>query len=172
MKTTIKQLRNRHKWNAVLLRPLKIAARLVCTHRMCWVCRYELWLSIFDSLLQFFVQVLLTSCLEIGSHCNPCWKYVFKCCQYIIELEHNYFTSRHSSLLTSTRASLSSFIKSNKSNDFDLNLPQINEVNSDISSMPGMNENENISFETSINDFVAQTASQSSDCILKVCIAL
>lgn len=112
------------------------------------------------------LQVLLSSSLEIGSHCNPCWKYVFKCCQYVMELEHNYFTSRHSSLLTSTRTSLTSLIKSsNKQTDYDLNLSPISEI--DMTSMPGINESEDINIETSINNLIAQTTAQSNHCILK-----
>jgi hypothetical protein len=87
-----------------------------------------------------------------------------------MELEHNYYTSRHSSILASTRTSLSSLklIKSNKStSDFDLNLVPIN--TGDISSIPGINETESINLESCISDLISQTI-QNNDSILKVCL--
>ncbi|CAG2100991.1 unnamed protein product [Medioppia subpectinata] len=109
-------------------------------------------------------KVVLSCGLEIGSHCSACWRYVFKCCQYIMQLEHNYFTSRHSSLLTSTRTSLCSLIKSSpKQCELYYNC----ETTLESTSMPGINEFEEINTETCINNLIAETTSQNNDSILK-----
>lgn len=41
------------------------------------------------------MEVLLTNSLEIGSHSSGCWKHVFSCCEYIINLEHSIFGYRN-----------------------------------------------------------------------------
>lgn len=39
------------------------------------------------------MDAMMTTGLEIGSHSSNCWKQVFRCCAFISELEHTYFSS-------------------------------------------------------------------------------
>ncbi|XP_053390612.1 brefeldin A-inhibited guanine nucleotide-exchange protein 3-like, partial [Mercenaria mercenaria] len=39
------------------------------------------------------MDAMMTTGLEIGSHSADCWKQVFRCCAFISELEHTYFSS-------------------------------------------------------------------------------
>ncbi|KAI1298409.1 Brefeldin A-inhibited guanine nucleotide-exchange protein 3 [Halotydeus destructor] len=39
------------------------------------------------------MKAVLNSALEVGPHCNPCWTFVFRTCEYIIGLEQNFFTN-------------------------------------------------------------------------------
>lgn len=38
------------------------------------------------------MDVLLSRGLELGSHSSACWRHVFRCCIYVANLEHDYFT--------------------------------------------------------------------------------
>lgn len=62
------------------------------------------------------LKVILTCCLEIGSHSPPCWQFVFESCQFIFELENDYFLHKSKARLTK----LSSLIKPNKPHENDL----------------------------------------------------
>ncbi|XP_060566710.1 brefeldin A-inhibited guanine nucleotide-exchange protein 3-like isoform X2 [Ruditapes philippinarum] len=39
------------------------------------------------------MDAMMSTGLEIGSHSADCWKQVFRCCAFISELEHTYFSS-------------------------------------------------------------------------------
>ncbi|XP_066949043.1 brefeldin A-inhibited guanine nucleotide-exchange protein 3 isoform X1 [Macrobrachium rosenbergii] len=39
------------------------------------------------------VHVMMSSGLELGSHAPDCWSHIFKCCVYLAELEHSFFSS-------------------------------------------------------------------------------
>lgn len=110
------------------------------------------------------IQVLLSCSLEVGSHCPVCWRYVFKCCQHIMELEHCYFTSRHSSLLSSTRTSLVSLIRSNnrQPNDYEFNATL------DTIAMPGINEVQEYDSLSTIDKLVSESVANATDSVLKV----
>ncbi|XP_061176274.1 brefeldin A-inhibited guanine nucleotide-exchange protein 3-like [Saccostrea echinata] len=46
------------------------------------------------------MDVVMTTGLEMGSHSADCWKHLFRCCAFISELEHTYFSmgNNHSNL--------------------------------------------------------------------------
>ncbi|KAL0275112.1 UNVERIFIED_CONTAM: hypothetical protein PYX00_003074 [Menopon gallinae] len=48
------------------------------------------------------MELLLGSGLELGSHCSSCWPHVFRCCVYLKELEHDYFSRSENRALGST----------------------------------------------------------------------
>ncbi|KAL1419698.1 hypothetical protein MTO96_024969 [Rhipicephalus appendiculatus] len=59
------------------------------------------------------MDVLLSRGLELGSHSAVCWKHVFRCCSYILELEQSCFqvkpTSSSPSGSSHLKLQLSSF---------------------------------------------------------------
>ncbi|XP_042241028.1 brefeldin A-inhibited guanine nucleotide-exchange protein 3-like isoform X2 [Homarus americanus] len=42
------------------------------------------------------VHVMMSSGLELGSHAPDCWTHLFKCCIYLAELEHTFFSHNSS----------------------------------------------------------------------------
>lgn len=38
------------------------------------------------------LHVMMSSGLELGSHASDCWTHIFKCCVYLSELEHQFFS--------------------------------------------------------------------------------
>lgn len=48
------------------------------------------------------MELLLGSGLELGSHCSSCWPHVFRCCVYLKELEHDYFSKSENRAFGST----------------------------------------------------------------------
>ncbi|XP_077540240.1 brefeldin A-inhibited guanine nucleotide-exchange protein 3 isoform X1 [Haemaphysalis longicornis] len=48
------------------------------------------------------MDVLLSRGLELGSHSSVCWKHVFRCCTYILELEQSCFQVKPSSSSSSS----------------------------------------------------------------------
>ncbi|XP_071040403.1 brefeldin A-inhibited guanine nucleotide-exchange protein 3 [Parasteatoda tepidariorum] len=51
------------------------------------------------------MDVLLSKGLELGSHSPDCWKYVFQCCLFVLQLENTYF-SGHGSVQSSVTRSV------------------------------------------------------------------
>uniref|UniRef100_T1KAA6 SEC7 domain-containing protein n=1 Tax=Tetranychus urticae TaxID=32264 RepID=T1KAA6_TETUR len=69
------------------------------------------------------LRSMLTAGLQIATHCEPCWDYMFQSCTFISELENEYFSSRTKKPLKSR---LSSLLRSRKqSND---PLPEFSQI--------------------------------------------
>ncbi|XP_076307697.1 LOW QUALITY PROTEIN: brefeldin A-inhibited guanine nucleotide-exchange protein 3 [Tachypleus tridentatus] len=49
------------------------------------------------------MDVILSRGLELGSHSPDCWKHVFRCCSYVLELEHTYFSGWNQTAISMTR---------------------------------------------------------------------
>ncbi|XP_022237175.1 brefeldin A-inhibited guanine nucleotide-exchange protein 3-like isoform X2 [Limulus polyphemus] len=49
------------------------------------------------------MDVILSRGLELGSHSPDCWKHVFRCCSYVLEVEHTYFSGWNQTAISMTR---------------------------------------------------------------------
>ncbi|XP_049951444.1 brefeldin A-inhibited guanine nucleotide-exchange protein 3 [Schistocerca serialis cubense] len=67
------------------------------------------------------MDVLLGRGLELGSHSPDCWPHVFRCCLYVCQLEHGFFSqSKNRNLISKlpVKASSSSSLQSDKTSDY------------------------------------------------------
>ncbi|XP_054716947.1 brefeldin A-inhibited guanine nucleotide-exchange protein 3-like [Uloborus diversus] len=78
------------------------------------------------------MDVILSRGLELGSHSPDCWKYVFQCCLFVIQLENTYFSGHGNIQSVVSRPVLQTM---NHSDGFESSSSSNNYL--DLSSMPG-----------------------------------
>ncbi|KFM57850.1 Brefeldin A-inhibited guanine nucleotide-exchange protein 3, partial [Stegodyphus mimosarum] len=60
------------------------------------------------------MDVILSRGLELGSHSPECWKYVFQCCLFVLQLENTYFSGHGNIQSILSRPVLPSFNQTNQ----------------------------------------------------------
>ncbi|XP_055950997.1 brefeldin A-inhibited guanine nucleotide-exchange protein 3-like isoform X2 [Argiope bruennichi] len=80
------------------------------------------------------MDVILSKGLELGSHSPDCWKYVFQCCLFVLQLENMYFSGHGN---TQSVTSRSAHHTQNQSTYSESHLTSLDSDSYEYLSMPG-----------------------------------
>ncbi|RWS16722.1 brefeldin A-inhibited guanine nucleotide-exchange protein 3-like protein [Dinothrombium tinctorium] len=70
------------------------------------------------------LQAIMTSALEVASHCHPCWDFVFTCCSYVLNLEYLHFSKQN----TTKESKFNFVLKLKKEKPSELEFPELQPV--------------------------------------------
>ncbi|XP_035228366.1 brefeldin A-inhibited guanine nucleotide-exchange protein 3-like [Stegodyphus dumicola] len=82
------------------------------------------------------MDVILSRGLELGSHSPECWKYVFQCCLFVLQLENTYFSGHGNIQSILSRPVLPSFNQTNQ-NESSAMLSDSSGSELSLATMPG-----------------------------------
>lgn len=87
------------------------------------------------------MDVILSRGLELGSHSPDCWKHVFRCCSYILEIENIYFSCHNQTAISRPPVQILNHLERKNSGEeenlfFPL-LPDTSDDNVEQAIMPG-----------------------------------